>query len=225
MAVCACLVLTVLFLIVRLANNMYVSIVILAAGAARRMGRLKQLLMLDGKPLVWRTAAAACAAAVNEVLVVTGALSDAVTDGLADLPVRAVYNPEWCQGQSTSVRAGVEALNPHTQAVIFLPADQPLVTPDLLQQLNERYLATGSSIVAPIVAGRLSSPVLFDVSVWRQSLLSLSGDKGGRSILVSHPEAVVMLDVLDVEQLLDADTPQDFDQIQALWLERQRRQN
>ena len=81
--------------------------IILAAGAARRMGKLKQLLPLGGKPMVWHVADAACRSRLDSVRIVTGAESAAVSAAVSELPLSEVVNPAWQRGQSTSLSAGL----------------------------------------------------------------------------------------------------------------------
>lgn len=185
------------------------------------MGRSKQLLPLGGKTLVWQTANAACRANVGEVIVVTGAEGDRVKAVLADLPLQVVHNEKWQAGQATSVRAGVLALNAETQAVIFLPADQPLVTAELLAELVSFYRSSGAAAVQPCYQGKRGSPVLFDLRVWRPKLLSLEGDKGGRELLKSQPDKVASLEIADARLLFDADSLEEYEQLRELWAARQ----
>jgi molybdenum cofactor cytidylyltransferase len=121
--------------------------IILAAGAARRMGKLKQLLPLAEKPMVWHVASAACRSHLAAVRLVTGAESAAVSDAVLDLPLSVIHNPDWCQGQSTSLIAGLQGLPPGADAVLFMLADQPLVTPELINSLIAAFEASGKSIV------------------------------------------------------------------------------
>src|SRR5689334_975241 len=89
---------------------------ILAAGAATRMGRPKQLLDWDGRPLVRRAAETALAARLDPVLAVVGSARAEVATALAGLPLRIVFNPHHAAGQSTSLRAGIAALPADVEA-------------------------------------------------------------------------------------------------------------
>ncbi|MDR7868143.1 MAG: nucleotidyltransferase family protein [Sporomusaceae bacterium] len=194
-----------------------IAAVVLAAGAARRMGRPKQLLPLAGRPLVWHVAATACRSVVDEVIVVTGAKRAAVAAAVAGLPARLAHNPRWQSGQASSLQAGLNAVSPGTGAIIFLLADQPLVTPALLDSLAAAYHAGGGSIVAPVAGGRRGNPVLFDIGRWRQQLLALTGDAGARAIIAAHPDQVTAVPVADGTVFFDVDTPAEYDEIQRLY--------
>jgi molybdenum cofactor cytidylyltransferase len=189
---------------------------ILAAGQAKRMGQPKQLLLLDGKPLVWHVASQACRAGLQQVVVVSGAYAPEVTQALTGLPVQIVHNPDWAAGQATSVAAGVKALGP-VKAVLFMLADQPLVNAMLINELISAYRQGGASIIAPRCQGQPGNPVMFELAVWRQALLRLSGDEGARRILRDNSSCVRYVEVGDPEVFLDADTPEDFQKISRIW--------
>ncbi len=84
--------------------------IILAAGGSQRLGRPKQLLDWRGEPFVRAVARTALAAGLSPVLVVTGAHGDQTEAALYSLPVQAVHNPGWQEGQASSIRAGLQAL-------------------------------------------------------------------------------------------------------------------
>lgn len=200
----------------RLENKSMITIIILAAGASRRMGFPKQLLQLDGKPLVWRVANEACHSAADQVLVVTGAYANEVENALCGLPIKTVYNARWDEGQAESVKAGVAAVKKDSSAVIFLPADQPFVTAELLNSLIQVYKTGPASIVAPVFHNCRGTPVLFDLK-WRKELLSLAGDCGARKLLNDFPFEVDYIAVDEECLLLDADTPEEYEVLKKLW--------
>lgn len=199
-----------------------VSAVILAAGAAKRMGKPKQLLPLGHKPMVWWVANAACQSHVSEVLLVTGAYNNAVADAVRDLPVQVIVNTDWQQGQSTSVKKGVEAVRAGAKAVLFLLADQPLVSADLMNQILAVYDTTAKSIILPVFQTRRGNPVLFDLTCWREKLLQLEQDKGARDIIVSHPEEVATVQLESETVFCDVDTIADYKAMQILWKDNNR---
>lgn len=184
--------------------------IILAAGAASRMGRPKVLLPWQGETLIHRAARTALAGGLNPVVVVTGALHADISGTLADLAVQVVNNPDWQSGQSTSVRAGVQALPESTQAVLFLLGDQPFVTPELIRRLVATYLRTRPTILAPFVGEKRTNPVVFDRSIF-DVLCRLEGDAGARSIFGQYPP--VAMPWSDERLLFDVDTPADYQKL------------
>jgi molybdenum cofactor cytidylyltransferase len=184
--------------------------IVLAAGEAKRFGRPKQLLVWEGKPLIWHSARKALEAGLSPVIVVSGAYGDKLKPVLADLPVVEVHNPDWQLGQGSSVSVGVRAVPSQTGAAVFLLADQPKIPVTLLARLKELHSQTLSPIVAPRVRGQRFNPVLFDQIVFKD-LANLSGQVGGRQLFSFHSTTWIEWDDPDV--FMDIDTPQDYDEL------------
>ncbi len=150
-----------------------------------------------------------CTAGMAQVVVVIGAYADRVTPTLTGLPVTIVVNKGWSEGLSTSIRAGLRALQPTIEAAIMVLADQPLLTPELLRSLVRRYMATRAPVVAPYHAGKRGNPVLFDRCLFPE-LMALEGDVGGRTVVARHEDAIARVEAADPAISLDVDTPQDY---------------
>ena len=187
---------------------------ILAAGSASRMGQPKQLLPLGSRPMLWHVAQAACQSRLDEVIVVTGAAAEPVSLCIADLPLRIVHNPDWQQGQAGSIQTALRSLPPNCDAVLFLLADQPLITSQLINELISHWQRCGKTIVRPCHGDKPGNPVLFSLAAWRDALQQLGGDQGARRILNAHPEAIGYLPVANDEIFLDVDTIEDYARMQ-----------
>lgn len=194
--------------------------IILAAGEARRAGGPKAVWPVEGRPSVRRVAEAALAAPlVGEVLVVTGGpWAGAVAEALAGLPVKQADNPRPELGQAESLKAGLRALDPAWSTVIFLLADQPFITSQIINNLLIYKMEWGSSIIAPTYSGRRRNPVAFDLALWRDRLLTLEGDQGGRDILTENPGALDLwpADELSEECFMDFDTRSEYERLRML---------
>ncbi len=181
--------------------------IILAAGAAARMGQPKLLLPWQGESLIRHIARTALQGGLAPVVVVTGSGAEEIRAVLVGMDVHLVHNPAWQTGQSTSVRAGVLALPAQVDAALFLLGDQPYVSPELIQALVQKYRETRPPILAPFVGERRANPVLFDRSLFG-ALCALEGDSGGRSLFKDHPPTPMPWP--DERLLLDIDTPGDY---------------
>ncbi len=155
--------------------------IVLAAGGSSRMGQSKQLLVWKGRPLVWHAVNTARRAGLNPVVVVLGPEAAKVRQALSDQPVVFIENPNWAMGQSTSVQAGLRAVERVAEAVVFLLCDTPFVTPELIQTLIGEHQQTLTPIVAPRIEDRWANPVLFDRLTF-EAFAGLSGDQGGRAL-------------------------------------------
>jgi molybdenum cofactor cytidylyltransferase len=138
---------------------------------------------------------------VDEVLVVTGADADAV-EAVLPPEVRAVHNPSWRDGQSTSLAAALHEVAEDSEAAVVLLADQPGVTADDVRALIDGFRRSRQAIV------RLRyrdgpGPALLSREIYAEAG-HLRGDTGARVLMASHPEWV-----LDVE--IDRPAPRDVD--------------
>jgi molybdenum cofactor cytidylyltransferase len=200
-----------------------VALVLLAAGESRRFGRLKQLLPWgDGGTLLTHALDVALASRVRPVLVVLGCraedcravLGDPLTSPGQSSPYHAVtvvVNPDWAEGQSTSVRAGLAALPENVGAVVFHLADLPDVTPAVIEALIARHEVTLAPVVWPEYEGQRGNPVLLDRDTF-PALQRLTGDVGARPVIMAYARAgnVERVAVEEPGVLLDIDSPQDF---------------
>lgn len=183
--------------------------IVLAAGGSTRFGEPKQLLEWHGLPLVAHVADQALAAGLEPVVVVVGYRAEEVRAALANRPVRLATNWRWEEGLSTSVQAGLAALPPETEAVVFLSCDQPLVSADLLQQLVVRFRETGAPIVCAAYGDLRTTPALFARSLFRE-FFEITGDQGGRVLMARYADRVIPVEVPTPLLLTDLDTPEAY---------------
>ncbi len=195
-----------------------VSGVVLAAGGSRRLGRPKQLLPLAGQPVLAHVVRAAHDSDLAEVVLVLGHEADAIAAAVGDLGQRTVVNPDWTSGQSTSLRAGLAAVDPTADAVLFLLGDQPGVGRETIDALLA--VARADPEARPIAAaeygGRLGNPVLFRRALF-PDLAALTGDEGARRLLRADPDRVLRVPVADGPPPPDIDTEEDYRALLAAW--------
>ena len=98
---------------------------------------------------------------------------------LADKRLYWLKNPAADQGQSSSVIAGLWAIDPKSDGALFLPGDQPMIRPELINSLLEHFENTNAPIVAPSFRGQIRDPILFRRDLFPK-LLQLTGDQSGR---------------------------------------------
>ena len=190
----------------------FVSAVVLAAGSSTRFAgdTPKQLTAIDGTSMVRRVAQAALASKASEVIVVTGFQQARVASEVKGLTVHTVYNRRFQQGLSTSVKTGLWAVSDRSSAVLFIPCDQPHLDTTSLDLLVEAYRRGRGSVLVPSYRGRRGAPVLFDRKFFAE-LAAISGDEGGRQILLRHPAEVVEVELQDEAPLHDFDTVEELE--------------
>lgn len=106
--------------------------------------------------------------------------------------VFTVYNPEWQEGMSASIRCGLSALlasEPQLSGVVLMVCDQPFVEASLLDSLLHIKSGSGKGIVACQYQDTLGTPVLFDKAYFEE-LLFLRGKEGAKKLLFRHSEDV-----------------------------------
>jgi molybdenum cofactor cytidylyltransferase len=168
--------------------------VVLAAGTSSRLGRSKQLEPVAGKPLIVHTLERVLRSDLDRVIVVAGAGEDMVRGAIGGLPVEVVSNPQFGSGQASSVIAGVrQAETIGADAVVFLLADQPGISPWAINRLIEARRSSGAPVGMARYGDRPSHPVLFGKEVF-PDLLLITGDMGGREIVLRHRDELVLVD-------------------------------
>ena len=158
------------------------------------------------------TVDAVLASGVKPVVVVTGTGHRELAEALAGLPVVLVNNPSPEAGQASSIRIGVGALPPDTEAVLIALGDQPFVPAGVVAGLLDAFRTTGKAIVAPRYRNGRGNPVLFSRETFAE-LAEVSGDQGARSVVERDPSRVALVDV-DLPMPQDVDTPEDYARLQ-----------
>ena len=205
----------------------HVTGIILAAGRASRMGEAKQLIEIDGRPMLAHVIAAAAASTLEAIVVVLGheavrireamLASHCLAGGALDR-VRFVENDAFETGQSASLVAGLRAAA-GAGAVAILLGDEPDIEAAAINRVLAAYRRADAT-VTPIVravyrggdrggAGHAPGhPVVFDQSVWWE-LERLTGDTGARAVIAADAGRVLCVEV-EGPAPRDVDTPRDL---------------
>lgn len=174
------------------------------------MGRAKQLLLIDGKPLVRHVTEQVLSTPLATVVVVLGADAERIAPALAGLSVHIAVNPAWSDGQGSSLRVGVAAALAQGRdlgALIIALADQPCLPPHHLDRLIVMYRAGGCSIVASQIGPERVAPVLFGARHFER-LGTIQGDTGARALV---QEFAAETAAVPLPSNADLDTPEDYE--------------
>lgn len=181
--------------------------ILLAAGGSTRLGRPKQLLEIEGEPLVVRQAGLLLALRPACVVVVTGGRNEDVASLLGALPVRCEHNPEWQRGMGTSLARGVRAMPERVRAALVLLVDQwKLALPDL-EILVETWATDPQAAVLAAYEGTRGPPAILPRALFER-LSRLQGDSGARNILKRWKGTVKALPL--ARAAVDIDTAADL---------------
>jgi len=183
---------------------------VLAGGAGARFGGGKLTAPWRGGALIDGALAAAFAAPVRGVTVVTGA--DAKVEAAARAfaartgqaaRLRVIHCHDHAEGMGATLRAGVAGLPPDTGGAFVFLGDMPLIPPAILPALAAA-LAAGAIAAAPTFAGQRGHPVLFSAALLPQ-LRTLTGDQGARAILSALGDRLALVESLEPGVLVDID--------------------
>ncbi|HTE35665.1 MAG TPA: NTP transferase domain-containing protein, partial [Reyranella sp.] len=191
-----------------------VAVLVLAAGRSTRMGGPNKLLQeADGLPLVVHAVKAALTSQAVEVVVVLGHMADQVKPAVeqaigAEKRLRFVTNPDFADGLSTSVRAGIAALGKEIDAAIVQLGDMPGVNAALLDRLMAAFSPVeGRSICVPTVGGKRGNPVLWDRRFFAE-MTKVAGDTGAKHLIGEHADLVCEVEMTGEAAITDIDTPE-----------------
>ena len=179
-------------------------LLVLAAGASRRLGENKQLLRLDGETLVRRTARLGLATRPAQALIVLGAAASAVAAEVADLPVATVCCPDWQAGLGASLATGLRALDVDIDGALVVLCDQPGLDAGHLQALLAAWRADPGGAAASAYAGVLGVPAVLP-RAWFAELAAGRDDRGARDLLRQRATRVALVPAPALAH--DLDTP------------------
>lgn len=188
---------------------MRTAILLLAAGPSSRMGQSKQLLEINGEPILVRAVKAAMAAS-NPVCVVLGAQFEKHKHALDHFSVMLIENKKWKKGMGSSLKLGLEFLirsNPEIDSVIVLVCDQPRLSATYLQELIARADKTEKSIIASSYNGVVGVPVLFKKQQF-EMLKNLDDAAGAGKIIRQQSELIEIVNFPGGH--IDLDTPEEY---------------
>ncbi len=193
---------------------MTISALVLAAGkSSRTSGCHKLLLLWDHKPIIAHAVDNLLQAGIFEVIIVVGYEAEQILAALASRPVRFVINPDYSQGLSTSIKAGLGAMSPAATAVMLALGDMPLVDATDLGLIVTSYMrAQHATIAVPTFNGRRGNPVLFDLC-HRAAMNQLTGDVGCKSIMQQHAREVLEVEMPNDHVLRDVDTLEAYNEL------------
>jgi len=192
-----------------------VSAVVLAAGESKRMERKKELLPVDGEPMI-RTVVRKLlgSARIDEVIVVLGYEANGVgatLSGITDERLELIGNGRYSEGMGTSLARGAQACLWGTNAIVVALGDAPFFSTEDVKALLDAH-AGGAAIAVPVFQGRRGHPVVLDGS-FREELEGLTGDTGARQILERESASVVEVELSDDGFLVDIDDPDDYEAV------------
>lgn len=187
-------------------------VIVLAAGASKRLGQAKQLLILDGETLVHRAVRISLETMPADCLVICDGNPDQIRQAVADLDCRCLPCADSALGMSASLRLGLDALGGSCAGALIVLTDQPALDSNHLCALRDRWLAEPDRATASGYAGTIGVPALLPRN-WFAAVHLQRGDLGARALLRARSDEVHV--VVAPQLARDIDNPGDLAQLRV----------
>ena len=190
--------------------------IVLAGGKSSRMGRPKALLPIESSDDTFfdRVTRTLLEAGIEDVVVVVGADAESIRAGARPRPgVRIVDNPDYEQGQLTSLLAGLRAIDvSRATAALVTLIDVPLGRAATVRTLVAAQRERGAPVVRPVSNGRHGHPVIFGRALF-QELHDADPAEGAKPVVRAHAAEMIEVPVHDEGAFTDIDTREDYERI------------
>ncbi len=190
-------------------SNSEIWAIILAAGESKRMKEPKMLLPVQGKTMIEKTITNVITSEVNNTLVVLGAFSNEIYDAISHLPVSVCINDNYVEGMLSSVQCGLCNIPGSAGAVLFVPGDQPLIEPLVINRVINAYHESGKGIAMPVYEGKRGHPLLVS-GKYMEEIKGFGTNESLRSLACRHEDDVLEVIVDTPSVLKDFDTREDY---------------
>lgn len=184
--------------------HMPIALVLLAAGDSRRFGGNKLLTEVDGR-LMYRHVADEVKEMPEDCFEKKIVVSqyDTILNDLGQEGFTTVKNEDSVLGISHSVHLALEQIPEH-YAVCFSVCDQPWLTGETILRLLTGFRKGDKGMACVANKNVDGNPVIF-APRYRNELLKLCGDVGGKRVLLAHPEDVMRVRAGSSLELADVD--------------------
>lgn len=170
------------------------------------MGRPKQLLPLNDKPVIRHCLDALLAAGIKDLVVVVSAPENGITEILRGFPITIAVNAVSGSDMAESVRAGLRRVEGYSSGVLVCLSDHPLVSKETVGTILRRHLEAPEAIIVPAYQGQRGHPTLFPKKIITEIFFGATL----RDIIRNHAETVQAVDVDDEGVILDIDTEENY---------------
>jgi molybdenum cofactor cytidylyltransferase len=199
-------------------EKLRITALVLAAGKSSRMGCSKPLLPINGMPMLEVTLRKLVVFPFEKIICVTGYLREAIENAIQinDSRFAWVHNPNYAQGQGSSLRIAVEQCSPSIQGIFVFLADQPFIKPGTIERILSEAQNTAvlneKTVIQPIFHGQKGHPVFFSGAMLAH-FAELHGDEGARNI-IRYASSHNLVPVEDEGVITDLDTMEDYEKYQ-----------
>jgi len=176
------------------------------------MGSCKQLLPLNGKPVIIHCLEAMINAEISDIIVVINSAEDVIIDAISGFPVTIARNEDPESDMAGSVRTGLRRIANSTTGVLVSLADNPLISSTTYSLIRECHEIAPDEIIIPVYKGKRGHPTLFPSELMDQMVKPLTL----RDLLRLHSERILPVPVPDIGVTLDMDNMEDYERVQGI---------
>lgn len=187
-----------------------ISVVILAAGESKRMGKPKMALPWENWTVIEQVISVFQGAELEDIVVVTGGAREQVENLVSEFNVKTIYNKDYSNDDMlSSLQCGLRAQRADAEAMLIALGDQPQVQERTVRRVCEAFARTKSNLVVPSYQMRRGHPWLAARPLWGE-LLEMNSPQSLRDFLNNHTDQIHYVNVDDPNILADLDTPEDY---------------
>ncbi len=183
--------------------------IILAAGLSSRMGEVKSLLPFGRSLLLGLVINNVSESILSHTIVVLGSDADRIRKMIDFKGATVVFNPDYRMGQSSSLKAGFQAVDSNTDGVMFLLGDQPFIDSKIINTLIGEWRKQPAAIIIPVYDGKRGNPVVAHRNIFPM-IRKISGDSGLRQLFQKLKGDIREVEIADPGILMDIDTVEDY---------------
>lgn len=187
-----------------------ISCILLAAGESKRFGSPKPLAKIGPKTIIEMMTAGLLKTQLLEIIVVLGANAKSISPLVAgDLRIKIALNPNYQNGQTSSLKTGLSCISPQAKGIMLLPIDVPLVKNITIDRLIETFSNRNPLVLIPTFNGKKGHPSIFSSKLLKE-LRSLKDDEPLYIIQNQHADEIFLFPVEDEGVVLSFNTPQEL---------------
>ena len=187
--------------------------IILASGFSNRMGEDKLLIKLNNITLI-ETVISSCTESNLDKLIIVYR-KNAIKEIADKYNIETILNKNADLGQSESIKISVASIKENSH-FMFIMGDQPFMNTELINKLIVEYKSSAKGILVPYYNSKRGMPSIFGKE-YRDELLKLEGDKGGRVLMEKYSEDIEEIHFQDEKLGKDIDTPEDLEVVKK-WI-------
>ncbi|MCJ7466443.1 MAG: nucleotidyltransferase family protein [Maribacter sp.] len=192
------------------------AVLVLAAGASKRMGTIKQLLPWKGKTMLGHAIELAQNLDLGGMLVVLGAHAERLKPECAIYGAETIANMQWHKGLGSSIACGIKELMDRSadwEAVLIILCDQPLFDVNYFKGMITAFQNQEKNIVATGYDKKAGVPAIFSRKYFKELLL-LEKDHGARNIINANKKDIFVID--SHNRNVDVDTIEEYTRLKKV---------